>query len=57
MRLGDSAEVKCLAHDGTVLGDFEFPETPVTNQGEITESLTAMPDDAQGDLSEGRARR
>ena len=42
MRLGNSAEVKCQAHDGTVLEDFEFPETPVTNQGQITESLTAM---------------
>lgn len=42
MRLGDSAEVKCLAHDGTVLQGFEFPETPVKNQHEIATSLTAM---------------
>ena len=42
MRLGNSAKVKCLAYDGTVLQDFKFPETPVTNQDEITESLTAM---------------
>ena len=39
-RLGNSAEVKCLAHDGTVLDGF--PETPVKNQGEIAASLTAM---------------
>ena len=41
-RLGDTAEVKCLAHDGTVLEDFEFPETPVEDQYEIATSLTAM---------------
>ena len=42
MRLGDSAEVKCLAYDGTVLEGFEFPETPVENKHEIATSLTAM---------------
>ena len=39
-RLGNSAEVKCLAHDGTVLDGF--PETPVKNQHEVAASLTAM---------------
>ena len=42
MRLGDSAEVKCLAYDGTELKGFKFPETPVKNQHEIATSLTAM---------------
>ena len=42
LRLGSSAEVKCLAHDGTVLEDFEFPETPVEDKYEIAASLTAM---------------
>ena len=42
LRLGNSAEVKCLAHDGTVLEDFEFPETPVEDKQEIATSLTAM---------------
>ena len=41
-RLGDSAEVKCLAQDGTVLEDFGFPGTPVEDQREIAASLTAM---------------
>ena len=41
-RLGNSAEVKCLADDGTVLRDFEFPETPVKDRHEIVTSLTAM---------------
>ena len=42
MRLGNSAEIKCLAHDGTLLTDFEFPNTPVNNLREIAASLTAM---------------
>ena len=42
MRLGNSAEIKCLAHDGTVLMDFDFPETPVKDRHEIAGSLTAM---------------
>ena len=42
MRLGNSAVVKCLAHDGTVLEGFDFPETPLENQHEIATSLTAM---------------
>ena len=41
-RLGTTAEVKCLAQDGTVLTDFEFPATPVEDQHEIATSLTAM---------------
>ena len=41
-RLGDSAEVKCLAQDGGLLEDFEFPGTPVEDQREIAASLTAM---------------
>ena len=41
-RLGNSAEVKCLAHDGTVLTDCELPETPVKDRHEIVTSLTAM---------------
>ena len=42
MRLGDSAEVKCLAHDGTVLTGFEFPETPLEDRHEIATALTTM---------------
>ena len=42
MRLGGSAEVKCLAHDGTVLTSFEFPETPLEDGHEIATALTAM---------------
>ena len=41
-RLGSTAEVKCLSHDGTVLEDFKFPQTPVYDQHEIATSLTAM---------------
>ncbi len=42
VRLGNSAEVRCLAHDGTVLENFGFPQTPVQDQHEIAASLTAM---------------
>lgn len=42
VRLGDSAEVRCLAQDGTVLEDFGFPGTPVEDRHEIAASLTAM---------------
>ena len=52
-RFGNTAEVKCLAQDGTVLEDFEFPETPVYDQHEIAASLTAM---RQTVLSETSAR-
>ena len=42
VRLGNSAEVKCLAQDGTALKDFGFPGTPVEDRHEIAASLTAM---------------
>ena len=41
-RLGNTAEIKCLARDGTVMDDFEFPEAPLEDKQEIAESLTAM---------------
>ena len=41
-RLGNTAEVRCLAHDGTVLDDFESLGTLVNNPREIAASLTAM---------------
>lgn len=42
VRLGDSAEVKCLAQDGSEMEHFGFPGTPVEDHHEIATSLTAM---------------
>ena len=42
LRLGNSAEVKCLAQNGTVLENLGFPETRVEDRREIAASLTAM---------------
>lgn len=41
-RLGNTAEIKCLAQDGTVLEHFESPENPMENKDEVASSLTAM---------------
>ena len=41
-RLGSSAEIKCLASDGAVLEQFDFPELPLRDRQVIASSLTAM---------------
>ena len=41
-RLGSAAQIKCLAHDGTVLEPTEFPAEPPRDQSETASSLTAM---------------
>ena len=40
--LGNTGELRCLAQNGTVLENFDFPNVPLTDQYAIASSLTAM---------------